>query len=92
MSVVTVLAIYFMVWWVVLFAVLPWGATSAHESGVDVAPGHAPSAPLRPMLMRKLLATTAIAAVIVGIGAGLWRYGILSLENLSFMPGALPRE
>jgi predicted secreted protein len=92
MSVVTILAIYFMVWWVVLFAVLPWGATSPHESGANVGPGHAPSAPLRPMLMRKLLATTVIAAVIVGIGAGLWRFGFLSLENLSFMPGPSPRE
>jgi predicted secreted protein len=92
MSAITILAIYFIVWWMVLFAVLPWGATSAHESGADIAPGHAPSAPLRPMLMRKLLVTTAIAALIVGIGTWLWRFGFLSLDNLSFMPGPAFRE
>jgi predicted secreted protein len=92
MSVITVLAIYFMVWWVVLFAILPWGTTSAHESGAEVAPGHAGSAPLRPMLRRKLLVTSAIAAVIVGIGVWLWRFGFLSLDNLSFMPGPSFRE
>jgi predicted secreted protein len=92
MSIVTILAIYFIVWWVVLFAVLPWGATSAHESGVEIAPGHAPSAPLRPMMLRKLLATTLIAAVIVGLGTALLRYGFLSLESLSFLPSPSPRQ
>jgi len=92
MSAITIIAIYFIVWWVVLFAILPWGATSAHESGASVIPGHAQSAPLRPMLVRKLLITTAIAAVIVGIGTWLWRFGFLRLDYLSFMPGPSFRE
>jgi predicted secreted protein len=87
MSAITVLAIYFILWWLVFFAILPWGATSPHESGDQVAPGHAPSAPLRPMMMRKLVITSAIAAVILGIGACLWRLGYLGLDSLSFMPG-----
>jgi predicted secreted protein len=76
----------------VFFAILPWGATSPHESGAPVAPGHAPSAPLRPMMMRKLVITSAIAAVILGIGACLWRLGYLGLDSLSFMPGPSFRE
>jgi predicted secreted protein len=87
MSAITVLAIYFILWWLVFFAILPWGATSPHESGDQVAPGHAPSAPLRPMMMRKLVITSAIAAVILGIVACLWRLGYLGLDSLSFMPG-----
>jgi predicted secreted protein len=92
MSAITILAIYFILWWVVFFAILPWGATSAHESGDTVAPGHAPSAPLRPMMMRKLVITSAMAVVILGVGAWLWRLGFLGLDSLSFMPGPSFRE
>ena len=41
MRIVTIFAIYFIIWWLVLFTVLPWGATSAHESGSEIEPGHA---------------------------------------------------
>jgi len=44
MAISTVIAIYFIIWWVVLFAVLPWGVHSQEESG-DVAPGTDPGAP-----------------------------------------------
>jgi predicted secreted protein len=30
MSLATAIAIYFIIWWVVLFAVLPWGVRSQH--------------------------------------------------------------
>jgi predicted secreted protein len=52
--------VYVMIWWVVIFAVLPWGVRvpETHQ------PGHATSAPERPMLWRKAAITTAIAAVI----------------------------
>lgn len=70
MSIASAIAVYFIIWWTTLFAVLPWGTTSAHETGAEVGPGHAPSAPLRPMMIRKLVATTLIAAVI--FAAFLW--------------------
>ena len=44
MSLTTAIAIYFIIWWVVLFAVLPWGVRSQEESGA-VAPGTDPGAP-----------------------------------------------
>jgi len=37
MKVGTFIAIYFIIWWVVLFAVLPWGVRSQEESG-EVTP------------------------------------------------------
>ncbi len=55
---------YVMIWWVALFAVLPWGATSYHEAGEKAETGHAESAPLKPRLGRKLLATTLVSAVV----------------------------
>jgi predicted secreted protein len=39
MPVATALAIFFLICWVVLFAVLPWGIKSQHE-GKDIGPGH----------------------------------------------------
>ena len=44
MSITTALAIYFITWWIVLFAVLPWGVRSQSEAG-DVVPGSDPGAP-----------------------------------------------
>ena len=31
------IAIYFTIWWIVLFAILPWGVRSQHEDGEVVA-------------------------------------------------------
>ncbi len=47
----------------VIFAVLPWGVRVPENP----APGHATSAPEKPLLWRKALITTVIAAVIWGI-------------------------
>ena len=87
MSLVTVIAIYFVVWWVVLFAVLPWGMRTQEEDG-DVVLGSAHSAPSRPMLLRKALITSLVSAVLVG---SLWLavdYFGLRLEMLAeiFLP------
>ena len=41
MSLATAIAIYFIIWWVVLFAVLPWGVRSQEEGG-DVVSGTDP--------------------------------------------------
>ena len=57
MPIGTSIAIYFIIWWLVLFAVLPFGVRSQQEAG-SVAPGTEPGAPARPLLWRKLLATT----------------------------------
>ena len=39
------IAIYFVIWWVVLFAVLPWGVKNAHEAGETTSKGNEPGAP-----------------------------------------------
>lgn len=60
MSWFTGFLVFVMVWWVVIFMVLPWGVRRTEQP----APGHEPGAPQRPLLVRKLLVTTAISAVI----------------------------
>ena len=63
MPVTTAIAIFFLIWWVVLFAVLPWGIRSQHEGG-EIAPGTDPGAPAIPRLGQKLLWTTLVSIVI----------------------------
>lgn len=63
MSLTTGIAIYFIIWWLALFVVLPWGIRSQQESG-DISPGTDPGAPALPRLMAKLAWTTVVAAVI----------------------------
>jgi predicted secreted protein len=64
MSKATYFAIFFLIWWVVLFAVLPWGVRSQHEGGEVVVPGTDPGAPIIPKLGRKLAWTTLVAGVL----------------------------
>lgn len=66
MSFLSAFAIYFIIWWVTLFAVLPVGVRSQVEDG-DVVPGTEGGAPVRPNLGYKALLTTAIATVIFAI-------------------------
>ncbi len=63
MSIGSSVALYFIIWWLTLFAVLPWGIRTQEEDG-KVVPGSASSAPARPLLLRKLVVTTILAAVL----------------------------
>lgn len=63
MTKTTGVAVFFLIWWVVLFAVLPWGVRSQHEGG-EMTPGTDPGAPIVPKLGRKLIWTTIVASVV----------------------------
>ena len=68
MNVVGGLALYFVIWWITLFAVLPFGIRSQEEAG-EVVAGTEPGAPVLPGLLKKAVVTSLIAAVIF---AGVW--------------------
>lgn len=82
MSLSTALAIYFIIWWVVLFAVLPWGVRSQAEEG-NVTAGTDPGAPVLPQLGVKLLWTTIVSAVVFGLSAVAYANGWITLEMLN---------
>ena len=79
MSIGTYIAIYFVVWWTVIFAVLPWGVRSQAEEG-KVIEGTEPAAPARPALVRKAIATTIVSALLVGLFAWAVETGRLRLD------------
>lgn len=63
-------------WWTVLFAVLPWGVRIPQNP----EPGHATSAPDRPLLWRKAAITSVIAAVLWLIAYALIESDLLPLR------------
>ncbi len=67
MGPVTSLSVYFIIWWTVLFMVLPWGVQSHHEAGIDLKDGGDPGAPVNPKLKQKFLITTGVSAAIFAI-------------------------
>jgi predicted secreted protein len=87
MSVTTAIAIYFVLWWIVLFAVLPWGIRSQAEQG-DVVEGSDPGAPAVPHLWAKLGWTTLVSAIVFGVCAVVYLRGWVTFETLGLMPPA----
>ena len=79
-------AIYFVLWWVVLFVTLPFGVRSQHGTG-EGAPGTDPGAPIATRMGGKLIWTTLISAVIFAIAMVAYNAGYLSIERLSKLMG-----
>jgi predicted secreted protein len=79
-------AIYFVLWWVVLFLTLPFGVRSQHEDGGG-SPGTDPGAPVASRMGRKLIWTTLLSTVIFAAGVAAYHAGLLSIERLSKLMG-----
>ena len=73
------IATYVILWWLVIFMVLPWGNRAVDEA--DVARGHANGAPQKPRLAIKLAVTTLIAAILWGIADVIVVNGWISLRG-----------
>lgn len=72
MSWVSIAAVYFLIWWLVLFAMLPFSLRTQDEAD-DVTLGTVPSAPQGPHMLRAIIRTTIVSAIIVGIFFGISR-------------------
>ncbi len=67
--------VYVMIWWLVFFTALPFGA----KPPVKPEPGHDAGAPDKPMLWRKALITTVIATVFWGLA-----YALIDSDLITF--------
>lgn len=81
-------AIFFVIWWTVLFAVLPFAVRNAHETGEAVEEGNDKGAPVMHGLRWKVLVTTAIAVLIFGLVYLLLADGLATFANLPFFRDA----
>ncbi|MEQ1578019.1 MAG: DUF1467 family protein [Hyphomicrobium sp.] len=76
------IALYFMIWWMVLFAVLPFGVKTQGEAG-EVVPGTPASAPARQQMLRLFAINSVLAAAVFSI---VWYV----LESDLLHSGAMP--
>ncbi len=83
MSWISGLAIFFILWWIVLFAMLPIGLRTQDDEG-NVTLGTTSSAPGRPHMVRTLIRTTIVALAIFALYFVMVRY-------FGFGFGDLPR-
>lgn len=60
----TIFLVYTLIWWLVLFCVLPIGVVAQHDTDEDRVKGTVSSAPVNLNFKKKALITSAIAAVL----------------------------
>ena len=72
---ITAIISYFLVWWVLLFTVLPWGIEKETESEM----GNDPGAPRDPFLKKKIIVTSVMAMVLLIVA-----YILIETYSLSF--------
>jgi predicted secreted protein len=87
MQITTAIAIYFLIWWITLFAVLPFGVRSQHE-GAEFAEGTDPGAPIMARIGMKLVWTTIVASIVFGMLAAIYKYKLIDLG--AFMAWLIP--
>jgi predicted secreted protein len=73
MSILDAAFIYFLLWWVTLFTVLPMGV----KRNTDVEQGHDAGAPVFPDLKKKLIINSIVAGVLVAILWALVYFGVI---------------
>ena len=80
MDFVFTISVFFVVWWTVLFAVLPLGTRTYAEEGIEITDGGDPGAPVNPNLKRKFITTTWIAAVVTAVIWGVVTFHLVKLR------------
>jgi predicted secreted protein len=85
MTLVFALATYFVIWWIVLFAMLPIGVRTQDEEG-EVSPGTTESAPRYPNLLPKMVATTLISTIVFAGVYAIVVHQLIALDDIPFLP------
>jgi predicted secreted protein len=83
MDLVMAIAIYIFIWWIVLFAVLPFGVRTQQEEG-SVVPGTPESAPAKPRLVRIFLINTVVATIAFAIVYVVIAYGLITPDMVPY--------
>ena len=89
MSITSAIVLYAVIWAILFYLINPLWQTSQSEDG-EVTPGTPPSAPVDPMIRKKVILTTVIATVLFGLAYSTIEFGWLTLDDISFI--ALPSE
>ena len=79
MGVWTGFAVWLVIWWLVLFMVLPFGVRRPEEH--ELTPGQEHGAPVKPHLVKKMVITTVISLVVFGVYYVIQDQGWISLRD-----------
>ena len=85
LSVISWAAVYFVIWWTTLFAVLPF-AVRGSEGSEDAVAGADAGAPRRARIGRTFLVTTAVACLIFLALYLVMTRGLFGLDDIPFLP------
>lgn len=85
MSLSLSVALYFVIWFITLFAVLPFGVETQEEAG-EVVPGTPESAPASPRIWRVVIVNTIVASIVFAIVWATLTFKWIDLTKMS-VPG-----
>ncbi len=80
MSITSAIVLFAVIWFMVLFVVLPLRLRTQGDDG-EVVPGTHAGAPSDPQLWRRALVTTGVAAVLFALTAGVILSGWVGVED-----------
>ena len=86
MTVAFAIAIYVVIWWTVLFAMLPIGVRTSEEAGEKASAGTAESAPHLPNLLPKMVATTVVSSIVFAALYVIIVDHLITLDQIPFFP------
>jgi predicted secreted protein len=81
----SIVAIYFLVWVMTAFLMLPFGVRTHDELGVEKIPGQADSAPANFRPGRLALRATMIAAALTALYVANYDFGWITADDLDFV-------
>ena len=85
MTLTFAIALYFVIWWTLLFAVLPIGVRSQIEAN-QIVPGSEGAAPERPLMLMKVVITTILAAIVLAALYAVLEWKLVTLDSIPFLP------
>lgn len=85
MSLSLALAIYFVCWWIVLFAILPLRLGPKPKAGQDDPIADAVGAPHSPNIRLTFVITTIVSAVIFGAIYAVVALHLIALDDIPFL-------
>ena len=81
MSTFTIFGIFFIMWWIVFFIVLPLNITTHMDKGINIKGIHG-SVPINPKLVYKLIVTTIVTFIILLSLVLLFYFDMLTMNKI----------
>ena len=82
----SILAIYFLIWVMTAFVMLPLGVRTAEEAGEELVPGQAESAPSKFRPGKIVTRAPIIAAVLTSLYVLNYEYGWITVDDIDILP------